>query len=380
MNDCLQTRYNVRRVPGEPVFLAPPLTPLWSFEGTGGTPLIKSGRSYSWVGDAEQEGFVCVSGSGEELWRFPARVYALGRDGAVAIRSDATGPVELVVVDPNNGRLIKSVACSHQVTALQEDATHFVGSTTRKTRPDVFRKSVALASLSASVKTVWEVETIEDYTSPNPAKGYDFDVACNDDRVFVGRGDHLIALDLRTGKERWAVALREFGGGRDAGKWIPMVAEDKVVIGAGRGVGAFDVQDGSLAWYFPEGGVKTVYGGRVYLTRTREETSYFVLDLRDGRVIAESPITELIRKKWGIKEFRPSTHMAVSETHTFLGDGRGRLYAFARDTGEAVWQHRPKDMAGGFSGNVPVIAGGRLYITTLAWPPAKPRLYCYQGS
>lgn len=72
----------------------------------------------------------------------------------------------------------------------------------------------------------------------------------------------------------------------------------------------------------------------------------------------------------GLRDCAPNL---VSETHLFVGTERGRIIAFARDTGEYSWSHRPK--GGGPIGRRGYFASanGRLYYADLS-----PRLYCLE--
>jgi outer membrane protein assembly factor BamB len=200
--------------------------------------------------------------------------------------------------------------------------------------------------------------------------------------VFVNRGNVLLALELETGEQRWAVSLGEFDETLRYELLRPMVSAHRVIVSVPRGVGAFDTATGKLLWSTQGHHASVVYGGRVY---SQDSWKFGVLDLNDGRVLLETNPQSLVEKKWGFNRVEFHTGLAVSETHLFMGDGEGRLYAFEKETGEPVWYHRPK---GGnpYFGNIPVIANNRLYIATVKPGPYTPTartrgpgsLYCYE--
>jgi outer membrane protein assembly factor BamB len=208
--------------------------------------------------------------------------------------------------------------------------------------------------------------------------GFDIDIACDETNVYVVSGDELLAINTSNGTVRWRALLRSVGGAITLpGKSVPMASQGLVVIGAGGGTAAFRVSSGELAWLFPYYGTRAIYGGRVYLTTI---DSCHVVDLATGEALLQVPLASLAETRWGLHGVQFSSHLAVSETHGFIGDTRGRLYAFDRTTGEPVWMDRPKGITG-FSGNIPVIAGNRLYISSFSMAPAPPpRLYCYEGN
>ena len=139
--------------------------------------------------------------------------------------------------------------------------------------------------------------------------------------------------------------------------------EGLVVINAAGGYGAFRVTDGKCTWFFPKVGARTVYGGQVYFVTMDE---YYVSRLDDRCVCLQAPI----RSDDGGEvepEESPTSYAPCCFGHARVRRRyRGRLYAFERGTGEPVWKDKPEGITG-FSGNIPVIAGNRLYIRALAW-------------
>lgn len=235
---------------------------------------------------------------------------------------------------------------------------------------------VALVDMGDQPLVRWARHTDHDFKNGLCNVAYDSSLACDASSVYVLRGPELVALDLNSGEDLWTSSLEEAGGAPTVqGRSAPAVSHGVVVITTLEGAAAFQAVDGRRAWHFPMSGRRAVYGDRVYLV-TQDE--YCVLDLRTGECLLRVPLARNVERKWRLKGVQFSSQLAVSETHGFIGDLRGRLYAFERDTGEPVWMDRPEGITG-FAGNIPVIAGNRLYISSFSVEPAPPpRLYCYE--
>jgi outer membrane protein assembly factor BamB len=206
---------------------------------------------------------------------------------------------------------------------------------------------------------------------------FEREVACSDGRLFVGRGDSVLALGVRTGEEVWLASVADQGGVRRQ-KLLPMVSEGVLVVATDMGTAAFDVATGRRLWTLPYWGCRTVYGGMVYLIHSGV---FYAHDLHDGSLRVQRPILDEMQKKCRGRVDRISTDISASETHIYGGDPAGRLWAFDRMTGEPVWHHRPKRTTG-YGAAIPVICGNRLYIASFSMDDERnpPSLYCYEGS
>jgi outer membrane protein assembly factor BamB len=377
MRPYAQRRGSPGAVPVGPLHLRPPLRLIWSFEGVSAEPLVVGDLCAVWAGS--QKALVCLDRGGLERWRVPCEYvrFALSPEEIIAVVRTMTGMSTFLVLQPDTGARVWSHACEYHVDKVCQRRKVFVGSTLLDSEPGVTESVVAAVG--------WTDKTLElQWTSVTryrdgefPRRSYDWDIACDDSRVFVGRGNDLVALDLDSGREVWTAPLTSLGGGWSTpGGWIPMVSMGHLVINTQGGTACFSTEDGGVRWLFPRVGTRTVYDGRVYLVSAG---TYHILDLKTGEHILTSPLAERTEKMWRLRSVGFPTQLAVSETHAFLGDYRGRLYAFARDTGEPVWMDHPEGISG-FTGNIPVIAGNRLHISSSSMDPASPpRLYCYEG-
>jgi outer membrane protein assembly factor BamB len=157
----------------------------------------------------------------------------------------------------------------------------------------------------------------------------------------------------------------------EAWKWNPQVADGTVLVNTRKaGLAAFDARDGNLLWTCKWArGARTVYDERIFITRFHGE--YLIVDLADGKVLLRQ------RRLNGRRNF--TTTPVVSQTHVFVGDTSGTMWALERDTGEVVWKHRPKGMTG-YMAAKPAVVGKRIYINSFSMPRDIPSsLYCYEA-
>lgn len=338
--------------------LRAPLVLSWVAKGLGGpvAPLDDGARVLA----GSDSGVICLE-RGRELWR-SCDSLTLVAGGSVF----GTDQGKFVELDLSTGRVVRSADCSFVLNVLLPERRAFLGCRA-STHEDSYERDLALIALDG-LELLWLASS-----RGSADDVFALDCAIGDGSIFVCKGGKFVALDLETGEQRWAVALEEFGE-QMLHDYRPKVSAHRVVIGAMKGTVAFDTATGEVVW-FARGnplGQGAVYGGRVY-AHSRE---FVVLDLNDGRVLLQTKLETLIEKKWGFRDV-DFAGMAVSETHFFIGDGRGRLYAFEKETGEPVWYHQPKGGNGYFSA-IPVIAGNRLYVTTASRPRKPGALYCYE--
>lgn len=358
--------------------LRPPLKLLWNFEGVGAEPLVIEDGSACAAWSGPLGALVCLDADGKQQWALPAQhVRAAFLGGKILATVENPSGARLFQIEASTGAVTRNDACEYYVDKLLAERSIFVGSTLLAVGPGQHASVVAAVSFADQLKVLWKRET-RYRRGDFPRTSFDWDVACSASLVFVGCGDELVALDLGSGDRMWNAPLADVGGGPTiAGKWVPMVSEGHVVITLPAGTAAFSTETGERRWVFPRGGCRTVYGGRVYIV---DGGRYYVLDLRTGECLLEKALAEEVERKWRLQRVTFPTYLAVSETHGFVGDQAGRLYALERDTGEPVWMHQPEGISG-FSGNIPVIAGNRLYISSFSMAPAPPpRLYCYEGA
>ena len=119
----------------------------------------------------------------------------------------------------------------------------------------VTSRSQVFALDATNGNLIWQYK----YPYPRgPQRPQNRGLAVADGKVFVGTyDDYLVAIDQKTGKESWKVAVND---AKQCGCTInsaPLVAKNKVIIGEAGGDGAlrgyltaFDTKTGRLAWRF----------------------------------------------------------------------------------------------------------------------------------
>lgn len=374
MSSYRQWGWTPAGVPSRTVDLKPPLKLAWMLPETGASPLVNGERCFVWNGS--QQALVSIDNKGREMWRLGCRYIAYALLDREILAVAETPDRRFLLLEQETGKCLMSVPCEHSLVKVLPDRLAFIGSTTIELSQDRFRFVVALVDVVGQPVLRWTRHSDHDFSEGLCNVAYDSSLACDHASVYVCRGPELVALDLNTGEDIWAAALNEMGGAPTiGGRSTPTVSNGIVVVNTIEGTAAFHSDDGRAAWYFPSGGARTIYDGRVYVA-TRDE--YHVLDLQTGTRLLHVPLAQRVEKKWRLKQVQFYSQLAVSETHGYIGDLKGRLYAFERDTGEPVWMDRPEGVTA-FAGNIPVIAGNRLFISSFSMEPAPPpRLYCYE--
>lgn len=353
--------------------MAPPLRLVWSAPGRfGSVTLAAEGAAVVWSIDGT---ITCIGEDGTERWRRSMRFD--GAHGIVSGRVVARGLADgsrLVEMDLEGGGIVRDTACDFSPCAFLPEEAAFIGVSERSVSGS---RSTALAyvSLRDGATILWEVVSGEESGSSGEVL-FGPEAACDGGRGFIARGDHLVAVDLRSGAEVWKTSVANLGPMARTVGCEPMVCKGRVVIRTPGKIEAFDTATGGRVWRSSQYGPRFVYGDRVYLCTL--EGVYCSIDMESGRPLLEVDLKPLFWRKWGMENIYPATDLIVSETHAFIGDGRGRLFAFDRDTGEPVWYHRPRG-TNGYFGAQPAVAGNRLFLTTAGNPRKDGALYCYES-
>jgi len=256
----------------------------------------------------------------------------------------------------------------------------------RESRRGRSRRTMVKVGLSGGPVKTWEVASEGEDDQGGPGEGL-FDVAFAIDgrRIFAGRGATMVCIDSETGSELWCTPMGDVGT-PSLGVRGPIVAEGRVIVQGSDGIVTFDAETGKVAWAQPYWGARAVCRGRLYVIQAMSSTkSYMVFDVQSGKMLMSSDLVGALKNKFkatssgqwrgGLALTRP----AVSETHVFVGDDVGRLWASERETGEPVWFDLP-DNHSGYLGGQPIIDGNRLYVTSMTLDQKKnpSALYCYE--
>lgn len=207
-------------------------------------------------------------------------------------------------------------------------------------------------------------------------------MAGGSDRCFVlvhgARNEaSLFALSLENGAETWSTSVTDIDEPAPEGHWRPLLVSGLLVFRTKNGTAALSQTDGRLAWYAKEAGSNSVHRDRLYAIGMNwkaagQPSEIVALDIHDGHVVWRRDYPEILGRT---RDNRLTGRLAVSETHILAGDDCGTVWAFDVRNGDPVWHHHPKGSEAFPPWTLPVIAGGRLYITSAG---DHPYLFCYE--
>jgi len=195
------------------------------------------------------------------------------------------------------------------------------------------------------------------------------------------RDGPVVALDLKTGRERWRQSLADLtwklGLQPQPGQTLggPTVIGDRVIFdGYGGWITGFSAGGGERLWTHQAGAdvsQSVVHDAQYHaLTRSGELVT---LDPADGRLVATLNLDRKVPRP-AVRISRLTMPLLVSDTHTFTGSEEGHVLAFERPKGKYVWSHQPKRAATtAHDGNRFVASGRRRYYTDMSL-----RLYCLE--
>ncbi|MFF6778582.1 PQQ-binding-like beta-propeller repeat protein [Streptomyces sp. NPDC012637] len=178
--------------------------------------------------------------------------------------------------------------------------------------------------------------------------------AVHGDTVYVWRDARLLALDARTGAERWSYPIGDAASCAQVPVRVAPAEDGCVYVAAGTRVLSVDVASGHVRWHFEAPAVflsppafapgPAVTGGGVYLAD--HLGTVYALDATTGK------------DRWRIAtEPRQSTEpVLIAAGHVHVGSGSA-LYTLDAVTGTPKWRFA----AGGELIGSPVVADGRVH-------------------
>lgn len=360
----------------EPCPLTPPLRLVWSRPNAIAGQLIASDGIFVPGNKVEKWGFAKLDFEGKVLWQF--------REGFTDAGWICHGDKLLCAMDPSEealkqwfefdaatGAVLRQDDGPFSLNALLPDGKSYLGTTILFPAFETKIRKVARVSLAPGLPVIWELE------SPSPSTmsyspGYDTELAYEDGRVFVRRGDQLLGLDAETGAELWRASIAHIKpvNGGDI-----LAEQGRVALGGGEGGALFDARTGAEIRSWRGVPAFAVHGDRLYLLSRH----YTKMRLDTGEILAQCDMKANLVTQGKLKQAEQLTSPAVSDTHIFFGDMLGYLWAADRETGDIVWKHRPPKVVG-FWTTRPEIHHGRLYITSYSADPKRPPyLYCYEA-
>jgi outer membrane protein assembly factor BamB len=299
-------------------------------------------------------------------WRAKAGEPLVLPDGALLVGGDGDR-LRQRALDPATGKVLWSEEPSIEALTLVE-RDRCIGF-----RYDIQRGRtvLAVATLPPSSTISWEREFV--HADP-PGLAFDPHVAVDGECVFVvetpGRHERVLALSLDDGTQRWALELGRHRL-RPNPDWNAEVRRDLLLFRTEAGVTAVSVRGGTPTWSVNIPG-KVAFGrDRVAVVGPYEVT---ILDMA-GRTLVEADFRETLAARHCVNRF--TSRPVLSDTHVFVGDLLGTLWALDVNTCEPVWDDRPEGTVGNLRSLTAI--NGRLYVGDYTDEPRTAmHLYCWE--
>ena len=172
-------------------------------------------------------------------------------------------------------------------------------------------------------------------------------------------GAYLLALDRRTGEERWKVdrgqGLRSFS--------TPLVVSGpdgpELIVNASEGLDAYDPSTGGWLWHtgghneYPIAAATYDDSGTLYTARGHRAGPYMAIRLGGRGEVDESHVA------WRVPTGAPYiSSILYYEGLIYMANGNGIVAAVDAETGRRVWQ----DRIGGIFSASPVAGDGKVYL------------------
>ena len=172
-------------------------------------------------------------------------------------------------------------------------------------------------------------------------------------------GAYLLALDVRTGEERWKAdrgqALRSYS--------TPLVVAgpdgDELIVNANAGLDGYDPATGRWLWHadghneYPIAAATHDDSGILYTGRGHRAGPYMAIRLGGRGVVDESHVV------WRVPTGAPYiSSLLYYEGLIYMANGNGIVTAVDAETGQRVWQ----DRIGGIFSASPLAGDGKVYL------------------
>ena len=221
-----------------------------------------------------------------------------------------------------------------------------------------------LVALTVDGKPVWQRHLGREIAPFDIQWGHGSSPVLHDDTLLLlcdqPSASYLLALDKRTGKERWKA---DRGKGRFSYS-TPLIvrtpSRTEVIVNSNERVDAYDATNGSLLWHVGESNRFPVpspvaHDGIIYMSRGYRSGPYFAV--RPGGT-GDVSATHVL---WHVPTGAPYVSSLVyHDGRVYMANDVGVLTAVDAKTGARVWQER---LDGVFSAS-PVAAGGHVYFAS----------------
>jgi hypothetical protein len=355
--------------------LTPPLQLRWAYRGAVALPAV-----YSDLVVTHRDDPWCLVGlhplSGEEAWRVPGRfVWKRLGERVVGVRAvvrrGKTVRHDTIALDCRSGRVLQEERAAFWPLAFPAGSDWYVGAPLDASEGSVLSR----VSLEPGGRDSWRATF--------RAKEFIQECAVGSRRVLAVVDDEVIALSAKRGRQLWRTSLGSVDAPAEWLAWSPELSGGLLIVSTDSGTAALDAGSGQIVWHQSIRGSRAAAGNQLYIHGRKPGASgtghtLWSLDVRTGNVLMETDVSAFLEKVAEGNCFVGPP--AVTDTHLFLADDCGTLWALERATGEPVWRHRPKGMLGYVGGTRPIIHENRLCITSFNMDPRPPAELYYEQS
>jgi len=220
-----------------------------------------------------------------------------------------------------------------------------------------------LVALNMDGGLVWQRHLGRDYGPFEIVWGHSSSPVLYEDLIILQcdheTGAYLLALDLRTGEERWKAdrgpALRSYS--------TPLVVAgpdgDELVVNANAGIDGYDPSTGTWLWHadghneYPIASATYDDDGMLYTGRGHRAGPYMAIRLGGRGVVDESHVA------WRVPTGAPYiSSILYYQGLIYMANGNGIVTVVDAETGRRVWQ----DRVGGIYSASPLAGDGKVYL------------------
>ncbi len=357
--------------------LKPPLRLAWRLKGCfGAEETGPRGIVYA----ASTDALVAVDPGGQVLWTRKGWFLSTQSlpDGNLLCSQDGRQG-GLRVIDATNGAVMWSGDKAYPYR-LEDPGLCMTRTDIR--RGSALSRILRVATPPPKLEALWQREFVAE-ASPIQVGMARRDACLILDKSQSRRSPYLVLLGVRDGVERWSCELKAVGLTSPIWSLSVGATDSEFVVNVGEdGLAAFDAASGKLLWQvkktFPglsqmgPRGRTGVFEDRVVMV---SDTLVTVLDARQGTAVVKKDLGKVLRARHKANHFTSAP--VISNTHVFVGDVLGTLWALDAKTLEPVWDDRAEGTVGNL--RVPSVFNGRLYIRDYTDEPRVPmHLYCWE--
>ena len=219
-----------------------------------------------------------------------------------------------------------------------------------------------LVALDVRGELVWERHLASDYGPFEIVWGHSSSPTIYEDLLILQcdhePGSYLLALDRRTGEERWRV---DRGAGLRSFSTPTVVAGpdgDELIVNASERLDAYDPSTGDWLWHagepnqYPVPAATYDDGGTLYTSRGHRAGPYMAIRLGGRGDVGETHVA------WRVATGAPYiSSILYYDGLIYMANGNGIVTAVDAETGRRVWQ----DRLGGIYSASPVAGDGKVY-------------------